>query len=508
MTSIPADRTITLGNIVSPEKVDQLMQIAELQKPVDMANDRLNNLTLSSYKIEMILTQMTNMKVPSKTLIKLQDELNELKSATAEAAVDLAEVIIQSEKDIRQKREEHDQTKIGLSIESPINWGSSPVKTDLAISYDSLRFDVQYFSSLESDDRSSASSNQSAKSSSYQRSQSYVWNWFRGRGEAVDHATQHTSNSTRTTQTQERHTEIHGILVLVAECTHKNADIFAPCILDAKKAVTAWNYTFPDDKVNTDPKSIFEAAMNEENSEKKLHLLTGVTKSSSFVGYVNLLKEEAEKSTQISSAVASSYANSIKQNAWFSRMSSSLSSSRSRSSSSSELFATSRVSNSASLSVMGVIPTIIASEYMQVIRGLDPDPSKIMGQMSAVAEASSSATASGSASIDAAANDAGTKASFIELNSQHLENSVGAMVDKANVQNKVIDINTMMTAFENYIDQCIEGGCGIPTNYLVKKIPKHEVAKVYIRQFYPNGATTAKNARVGQMGQETTEGGS
>jgi len=64
----------------------------------------------------------------------------------------------------------------------------------------------------------------------------------------------------------------------------------------------------------------------------------------------------------------------------------------------------------------------------------------------------------------------------------------------------------MMNAFENYVDKCSQGGCGVPTNYFVKEIPKHEVAKVYIRKFYPNGASDQRAARVGQLGQETSDG--
>mmetsp|Transcript_21077 Transcript_21077/g.31823 ORF Transcript_21077/g.31823 Transcript_21077/m.31823 type:complete len:81 (+) Transcript_21077:537-779(+) len=59
---------------------------------------------------------------------------------------------------LRQKKGEFGKTKIGLSIESPINWERSVLKDDLAISYDSLRFDVQYFSDRESADTSSATS--------------------------------------------------------------------------------------------------------------------------------------------------------------------------------------------------------------------------------------------------------------------------------------------------------------------------------------------------------------
>eukprot|EP00547_Thalassionema_nitzschioides_P007283 CAMPEP_0194221022 /NCGR_PEP_ID=MMETSP0156-20130528/29729_1 /TAXON_ID=33649 /ORGANISM="Thalassionema nitzschioides, Strain L26-B" /LENGTH=52 /DNA_ID=CAMNT_0038951295 /DNA_START=81 /DNA_END=235 /DNA_ORIENTATION=+ len=51
MTSIPADPSLVLGNIVQPWHIIQLQAIAKLQDPVDLATDRLNNLTMSNYKI-------------------------------------------------------------------------------------------------------------------------------------------------------------------------------------------------------------------------------------------------------------------------------------------------------------------------------------------------------------------------------------------------------------------------------------------------------------------------
>ena len=50
------------------------------------------------------------------------------------------------------------------------------------------------------------------------------------------------------TKQRELH-EISGTLVVTATCTHANAAIFAPFIIDADKAINAWNETFSSNQI-------------------------------------------------------------------------------------------------------------------------------------------------------------------------------------------------------------------------------------------------------------------
>eukprot|EP00547_Thalassionema_nitzschioides_P002264 CAMPEP_0194217900 /NCGR_PEP_ID=MMETSP0156-20130528/22495_1 /TAXON_ID=33649 /ORGANISM="Thalassionema nitzschioides, Strain L26-B" /LENGTH=68 /DNA_ID=CAMNT_0038947061 /DNA_START=23 /DNA_END=229 /DNA_ORIENTATION=+ len=63
-----------------------------------------------------------------------------------------------------------------------------------------------------------------------------------------------------------------------------------------------------------------------------------------------------------------------------------------------------------------------------------------------------------------------------------------------------------MTAFEDYVNKAIEGSCGVPTAYYMKDLHKADIAKCYIKRFFPNGATSQKQAMAGQLGT-TPEGG-
>jgi len=335
-------------------------------------------------------------------------------------------------------------------------------------------------------------------------------NFFFLPGENRQTANSHAKNSFKTRNEQVQSSAILGTVVIAASCVHKTADIFAPCILDAKKSIGAWNHIHPDDKLGTDPTSIMEAALSgdEANLTKKIHLLTGVSRGSSFVGFCNILKTDDSKSTSETEAVATAVADSIKRNMWYKNQQGTSSMNQQESSAASSMFATAKFETSCNLSVQGLIPSIVAKEYISVIKGLNPDPTTITNQMKAVADASSKGI-NDSNSINAAAGDAKKGGQFMALNNDHLEGSVNAVVDADSVKNKVIDITSMMTAFSDYVKRASAGeeGVGIPINYFVKELDKADIAKVYARKYYPNGASGFRQAMDGQLGKDGEETG-
>jgi len=532
MTSIPADPTITLGNIVSLEKLDQLMKIADAQKPTNLANDRLNSLILSTYKIDMIEKQMVNMKIPRSSIRAIRKEKTKLKVEMAESAIELAQATIQTESDVRALKADFAQNQISFSVESPINWESSSVKS-VPISYDSLKFDVQFFQFMKADDKQSAESSDATKSKTVNKSRgttddddeggdseahastlsSYVSDTLTGFGEPSTgtHGSSHMESSHSTSTKASTTNNIEGTVVIVAKCTHKGADVMAPCILDARKSVAAWNYYYPDDYLFTDAINMFEASgigktSKPDPDQPLLHLLSGVSRGSSFVGYAHVLKKESTTSSTTSSSTVSSVAESIQQDMFVASLQGSFASNQSKSSTASNLLSKSTLEASCSLTCEGVIPSIVANDVVQMVQKLDPDPAKVMGQLDAIAQTSSAAVAGGNTSIEAGAGDAANGAKFMELNSEHLKNSATVLGNQNDASNKIININTMMEAFKDYVDKAAGGGVGVPINYFIKELNKQEIAKVYIRKFFPNGAKNQKDAMAGATGG-AVEGG-
>lgn len=509
MTSIPADRGILLGNVVEKWRIDNLQVIAELQSPVDLANDRLNNLVLSNHKIGMIYLQMVNMKVDLVSLEKLNVEKVALKAEMADAAIDLGLQTVKAERAIRVVKEKMAQMKISKQIESPIDFELSKV-APFPLSFDSLNFDVQYFKVMESLDASTAHASQVSSYVASSFSVSFL-------GAGVAGATQHAQTASNTAMAQASTNKVEGTIVIVAEATHKQTDMIVPCYLDAQKSVKAWNYTYPEDPLTTDPMSMILTA-RKENPLKTISVITGEAKSSSFVGYVHLLKTERTEQTQMTDSVVSAFASAMEVNMMIAAFSGKMSMSQSQSSSASQLFSTAKIQNTVSLTCQGVIPSIVSKTLETSVQNLQPDPSAVMTQLAAISQASgdvvnntTSSNSEGDASgtIAASAGSATQAAKAIELNNSYITSAVQALGEATVEQNQVIDTNSMMTAFEDFVKKVQEGNCGVPTKFLLKELTKADIAKVYIRKYYPNGAQTMQAARDGELGinREEKEGG-
>ena len=64
-------------------------------------------------------------------------------------------------------------------------------------------------------------------------------------------------------------------------------------------------------------------------------------------------------------------------------------------------------------------------------------------------------------------------------NKQH-ESMISALQAGEVTTNRILDINTMMTAFQDYIDKAIAGEAGVPINYYLKPITKLMIAQMYV----------------------------
>jgi len=500
MTSIPADPSLVLGNIIDPEKIDQLMAIAELQQPVDLATDRLNNLTMSSYKMGMIYQQMVNMGVDVVSLTAIQAEQVALKSEMANAAIDLGEHVISSEAAIRELKDKFSQTKISKQVESPLNYELSEVK-QFPLSFDSLKFDVQFFQVQEQEDGSSA---HAASISGHIAKTFSSGSVSEPTSVGAEVALNMSASAHATTMNSHSNNMVEGTIVITASATHKQVDVIAPLVMDAQKSVNAWNYCNPEDKLKCNARDMWKAALVEDDKPKySMQMLTGCAKQSSFVGYVHVLKTEATEQSQDTAAVASAVSASINNQLGYAAQTGSFSMSSQASSAVNSLLSTAQLTTNCSLTCMGIIPSIVCSDALTVVQQMDPNPALVMTQLEAISSRSNTDANEGMAS---SASNAQQGAQFQALNNEHLRTSVQTLAEGQSITNSIIDTNSMMEAFKDYVAKAMAGDCGIPATYFMKDLHKPDIAKIYIRRFYPNGATNQRDSMAGQLGT-TPEGG-
>jgi len=488
-TSIPSDPSLQLGQILDLQRVEQIIEIAEAQKPLDVAQERLNNALATNHRLRMIHEEMIAMDVPSEDLDFFRAELVELKNAVATAAIRYGKMAMETYRNVEAIENKYGQKKISFNIESPLDYGLSDV-TKFPLGSDGIEFDVQYIRNEEVDQKSDSHSSQvTSHVRDVSKRKEGFWPWER----ATVKTTTDTASKTNASMTSQSEThQIEGTIVISATVDHKNAEIISPLVLNPLKAVEAWNRIHPKDELKVDPKNIMEAAGlavsqfsgKKEGKENKIQIISGSSKGSSFVGFVHLLKTESTVSSQSASSTAKSMKKTVQKDMWFSSKTGKFGSSSSMSSMAKSLTSISGLSNHATIICNGIIPNIVSNESMTVVKSLKPDPKDTMAQLAAI---SGDANSGVNSSMQSEGEEGKKGAQYMSLNSEYMKNAVSSIDELETTTNKVIDTNSMMMAYQDFVEKAQAGEGGIPTTFFLKDFTKEDIAKIYIRRFYPDG---------------------
>jgi hypothetical protein len=302
-STIPYDPSLVLGNLVSQAKLDNLVQISQLQAPADAAEDELNSLIALRRSLDMTTQELLNLNIDSQDLYAATQDVNK---QVAEAAKNYAKAKLAAEKAIQPLK-----AKIGMisdEIESPIDYNKSEIKP-MPLAADSLKMNVQYFSY---DENSQSSSTHAATISTFVSEETkFLGDDFSAEASA--------SAAAQTNSQHERHS-VAGTLVISVVCTHKQAQLFAPFIIDVDKGIRAWNRIHPDVMIKTDSISNVAKIAAEANTpqEKSITLLSGATYGSCYIGMVHVLNTTDTQSSEQMYSIAAKMQAQFKIGGWFS----------------------------------------------------------------------------------------------------------------------------------------------------------------------------------------------
>lgn len=469
-STIPYDPALTLGSIVPMEKLQNIIDIAKFQEPADVAQATLNAQISLKRSIDMTIQELIDMGVDTTNLIK---ESQTIGDDITKAATDYAKAKLDAEKSIAPLRAKI--LAVSEEIESPIDYNRSILK-QLPLSADSLQMNVQYFSF---DENTQTSQSHAATIAGFvSGSLSYLGDTFSSQASA--------SAASQVNAQHARH-DIAGTLVIAITCTHKTAQVFAPFILDVDKAVRAWNSLFPQNMIKTnDPASLAQIeAASETSEEKHFSILSGATYGSSFVGMVHVLNNTDTTSSQDMDSVAASFQTQFDTGSWIAEMSGGFGVDSSFSSSAKNLLSTQNIQSHCSAITMGIIPSISSSQVkMAVQQFADFDPAKEMAQLAAL----QGATASDNNTVASSAEAARTGQQMVTLKNSTITSTLSGLSQIDEQANNIIDINSMMTAMDDYIKKCIQGGdnVGVPINYFLKPITAGMIARAWLAKYFPN----------------------
>jgi hypothetical protein len=402
---------------------------------------------------------------------KVQAKIGELNTAIDAAATGYASACLDNHAIVQAARGEI--KKVRHSIESPIDYNRTQIKR-MPLSADSLRMNVQYFSMEENDESAENHIRNVANFVSF--STGFLGNKF---------SAQMASSVRRQVASQVKNHSIAGTLVVSANCSHKDAVLLAPFVLDPDKAIRVWNgQCAPGKKIKIDGPTLARIAEEEgTDGEEKLRLISGATYGSSFVGMVHVLRKDHTESTQQMQATAASMQAQFELAAWFVRRSGGFGVDASMADDIKSLLSTQSVSSHVSLVTMGSIPSIKSNSVkLGVDRFADFSPDKMMDKLATLANSSIAEKSS----LASAAEEARRGGQMTKLESQQINSVMTGLAEIDYRDNKMIDINSLMVALDDYIEKALAGQIGVPINYYLKDLTRAELAQLWVAKYFPD----------------------
>jgi hypothetical protein len=466
-STIPYDPSLVLGNLVPQSKLDNLVAIAKLQAPADAAEDELNSLISLRRSLDMTIQELLNLKIDSQEVYAAVQDLNK---QIADAAKNYAKAKLASEKAIQPLK-----AKIGMvseEIESPIDYNKSDIKA-MPISADSLKINVQYFSY---DENSQTSQSHAATVSAFVSDET---KWL-----GDDFSEEVSSSAAAQTNSQHERHSIAGTLVISVVCTHKQAQVFAPFIIDVDKGIRAWNKMFPDAMIKTDSVANIAtiAAAANTPGEKAMTLISGATYGSCYVGMVHVLNTTDTQSSETMYSIASKMQAQFKVGGWFASETGGFGVADTFSNDAKNLLSTQNITSHCTLITMGSIPSIKSNAVAGAVKGFtDDDGAKSMAALQKL----QNATATENDSVDAAAEKARTGQQMQALQNTKIQAALSGLSTIDNQNNQIIDTTSMMTALDDYIQKALAGNIGVPINYYIKPITRSQLAQMWMAKYYP-----------------------
>lgn len=74
---------------------------------------------------------------------------------------------------------------------------------------------------------------------------------------------------------------------------------------------------------------------------------------------------------------------------------------------------------------------------------------------------------------------------MVSVKQGDIKASLSALTEIDDGNNKILDINSMMTAFDEYLNKAAEGNSGVSLNYYLKDIDRLALAEMQVAKYYP-----------------------
>lgn len=465
-TSIPYDPTLVLGSAIKIDKINNLKKISDLKTPIHVARNSLNSMINLRKSLEMTMIELMDLNVD---VSQINSEIIKLEEQIAEEAKKYLLIKIENEKKITEL--ESSISTIEQHIESPIDFEKTTIK-HLPLASDSLKLEVQYFSFSES--KYDADKNLESMRKIISSSTSIL---------GLDRSLEATASAMNQATTQMLHYEVQGIILITASCTHKNVSLMSPLILDPDKCIAIWNETYPDEQINTydipELNKSLEILKNQKQNST-ISLLSGASCGSSLIGMVHITRSNEPKSvTSMDNKALSDIQNAVITNNFISDLSGDLTNNKILMDNVSNILSHNNISSHVTITAIGSIPKITSNLTENISKNFSKTANDLaIANLFLMQDAENNKN-----SLSSSAENTKRKKYIFSIESEKLKNATSALSEIDLIQNKNIDINSLMRTLDNFIENTNKVNTGVPINFYVTKIDKIQIIKNWLNKY-------------------------
>lgn len=465
-SSIPYNHpSLAIGNIADSRVLGLIKKIDGFQAKIDSAQEKLNSLVMLKRSMAMTMNELADMDIDVSALQQKQEELH---SSIASAASDYMAARIDNESQIQQLRDQLGELEIQESMESPVDFSISALKT-LPLSAESIKLDSQYFSF--------GSSMQDDTLANVER---FVRSATSNMGDKSGDITN--AVSSQITSQLQNHT-LAGTLIITASCTHSDVKIFEPLAIDPDKAVSAWNVINGKQSM-IDTNALSSGGEIQTGDEQDaLTLITGAAYGSSFVGMVHILNTDTAMSGNLDQLRAK-LDSKLKLGGWINNASGGFGIDDSVLKEVKALMSTQSISCHVSAVVMGALPSMASSKLESGVKkmGMEISPAALLA-----------GDTEGTETVSSDAEKARAGARIISAQNMRLKAMVSSLGEMDRLSNSMLDINSLMSAFDNYLRDISTRSdkVGVPVNFYFRKLTRSSIEKLWLNKYYPGKGTDA-----------------
>jgi hypothetical protein len=487
-TTIPIEHpSLVLGGVVDKTILQLVSNIVGNQSRIESAQQKLSSYLVMKRSLAMMVNELLDMGIDTSEVRPRLDEVDEAIKRTGSEYISTR---LGAEEAMQKAREELSTHANVELTESPIDYGASQLR-HLPLSSDSLKLDAQYFSCIDESEEDHAAN-----------IERYVRDSVGGIGSrAPDLAKEAGAQVAR----QVKNNSLTGTLVITANCDHRNIAVFDPLVIDPGKAAAAWNRIFPGNALPGDERTLMQMATAAEANaaEDSIAFISGVTYGSSFVGMVHFLKTSSVR-TGVDEELAAQIREKLQIGGWLEHASGGFGVDRETLNEVRKILSMQNVSAHISVIVSGALPSIASNEVKFSINKISqPEPVKSLEALSAMGE-NNGAEAD---SIDSDAARSKKVSQAVKLQSARTNSLIRTLNEVDRGANRVLDVNSLLGAFENYLASIHNEGAGIPTGFYIRHIGKREIANLWLKRNFGDPVDTKpKRPQAGKKPSQTAEG--